>query len=282
MRVGAFVLFILGIACASGGSQKQALYSTASASTPDKNWVLTWSDEFDGPMGAAPDPAKWAVESGGSGWGNNELECYTPRRKNVRQENGKLVIEARREAFSGGDRVKCSYTSARIKSERRFAQKYGRFEARIRIPHAQGLWPAFWLLGDDFSTAGWPACGEIDIMESTGAKQSTIHATLHGPGYFSGNGLTSVYTLPAEHSGNGFHIFAAEWEPDVIRFYVDDVLYATKTPDDLPSGKRWVFDHPFFVLLNLAVGGDFPGRPDSSTVFPQKMLVDYVRVYALR
>ena len=244
------------------------------------DWVLTWSEEFNGPNGSAPDPKKWVVESGGNGWGNHELESYTPRSKNVREENGNLVIDAIKEKFVGTDGVQREYTSARLKTEGHFSQRYGRFEARIQIPSGQGAWPAFWMLGDDFSSKGWPGCGEIDIMESAGADSGKIQGSLHGPGYSGKKPLTAAYQLPRGRFSDSFHVFAVEWEPEVVRFYVDNELYARRTPNDLQPGKPWVFDHPFFVLLNLAVGGDFPGRPGESTVFPQRMQVDYVRVYA--
>ena len=255
---------------------QQAAARRSSASS----WVLTWSDEFSGPDGSAPDPTKWIVESGGNGWGNSEMQYYTPRRENVRQEKGSLVIEAVKEKFTGPDGIQRNYTSGRLQTEGRFSQRYGRFEARIQIPSGQGVWPAFWLLGDDLSTTGWPACGEIDIMENVGSQPATIHGSLHGPGYSGANPLTNAYALPRGHFTDGFHIFAIEWEPQVMRFYVDGELYATKTPNDIPSGQRWVYDHPFFIILNLAVGGNMPGNPDHSTVFPQRMLVDYVRVYS--
>jgi len=267
--------FILICACSYPAALQRAGGPSSSFS-----WVLTWSDEFNGPDGAAPDPAKWIVESGGNGWGNNELEYYTARNRNVRQENGKLVIEVFKERFTGTDGVQRDYTSARLKTQGRFSQRYGRFEARIQIPSGQGVWPAFWLLGDDFSTSGWPKCGEIDIMESIGSEADSIHGSLHGPGYSGSNPLTSAYTLPRGRFSDSFHVFAVEWEPKVVRFFVDDKLYATKTPTDIPAGKQWVYDHPFFVLLDLAVGGNFPGSPRESTVFPQRMLVDYVRVYS--
>lgn len=269
----ALVVMIAGLP----GSPRQ----TASPPSARKaGWILTWSDEFNGADGSSPDPTKWLVESGGNGWGNDELEYYTPRRQNVRQENGNLVIEAIKEPYAGPDGVRREYTSARLKTQGRFRQRYGRFEARIQIPAGQGMWPAFWLLGDDFSTASWPQCGEIDIMESIGSEPSTILGSLHGPGYSDSNPLTTAYKLPRGRFSDGFHVFAIEWEPQVVRFYVDDHLYATKTPEDLPPGKRWVYDHPFFVILNLAVGGNLPGSPDGSTVFPQRMLTDYVRVYS--
>lgn len=272
-RLSSIFLVLLVAALKSGASQ------TASSALPASGWVLTWNDEFNGPNGSAPDANKWTVESGGSGWGNNELEYYTPRSKNVRVENGNLVIEAIKEKFVGPDGVQRDYTSARLKTAGHFSQRYGRFEARIQVPSGQGAWPAFWMLGDDCPTKGWPACGEIDVMESRGSEADIIEGSLHGPGYSGMNPLTAAYQLPRGRFSDSFHVFAIEWEPHVVRFYVDDKLYATRTPADLPHGKRWVYDHAFFLLLNLAVGGDFPGRPGDSTVFPQRMLVDYVRVY---
>jgi beta-glucanase (GH16 family) len=244
------------------------------------SWVLTWSDEFDGPDGSEPDPKKWILQTGGGGWGNNELEYYTARRTNSRVEKGNLVIDALQEKFTGPDGTTREYTSARMKTEKLFTQKYGKFEARIRIPKGQGMWPAFWMLGDDISTAGWPACGEIDIMENVGLEPATVHGTIHGPGYSGKNPLGAPYALPSGNVADDFHVFAVEWEPEEIRFYVDSHLYETRTPVDLPAGTRWVFDHPFFLILNVAVGGGWPGNPDASTKFPQEMLVDYVRVYS--
>ena len=271
--------FVLVVGCLPMASEAQ---SPSKSSASKAGWVLTWSDEFDGPMGSAPDPSKWVVESGGNGWGNDELEYYTARSKNVHLEKGNLIIEAIKEKFITPSGVERSYTSARLKTEGRFAQKYGRFEARIKVPYGRGMWPAFWLLGDDFSSAGWPACGEIDIMEDSGSKSSTIHGSIHGPGYSGGSSLTSSFTFSNPRAADDFHIFAAEWEPEAVRFYVDGQLYGTKTPADLPAGKRWVFDHPFFVVVNLAVGGNLPGSPEDSTVFPQQLLVDYIRVYSRR
>lgn len=220
------------------------------------------------------------METGGGGWGNNELEYYTARTQNARQEKGNLVIEALKETYTGTDNVTREYTSARLKTQGLFNQTYGRFEARIKIPYGQGIWPAFWMLGNDIGTAGWPTCGEIDIMENVGFEPNKVHGTLHGPGYSGANPLPSVYTLSSGRFADDFHVYAVEWEANAIRFYVDDVLYETRTPADVPAGSKWVFDHPFFVLLNVAVGGNWPGSPDATTVFPQKMLVDYVRVYS--
>jgi len=273
--VAALVVFVT---CLQGRTPQRA----ASSNAAKPAWHLTWSDEFNGPDGSAPDPAKWIVESGGNGWGNGELQYYTSRRVNSRQEKGNLVIEAIKEKFTGPDGAPHDYTSARLKSEGRFSQRYGRFEARIRVPLAQGVWPAFWLLGDDFSTMGWPGCGEIDIMENVGAEPATVHGTLHGPGYSGAHALTAAFTLARGKFSERYHVFSIEWGPQVVRFFVDDELFATRTPADIPAGKRWVFDHAFFVLLDLAVGGSWPGKPDQSSVFPQRMLVDYVRVYSPR
>ncbi|HKV78118.1 MAG TPA: glycoside hydrolase family 16 protein [Candidatus Sulfotelmatobacter sp.] len=246
----------------------------------DAKWTLTWSDEFDSSNDSAIDRSKWVVEAGGTGWGNHELEYYTNRPQNAFIKDGSLLIKARRENYTGTNGVNRNYTSARLKTASKFSQVYGRFEARIKIPAGQGMWPAFWMLGDDVDKAGWPACGEIDIMENIGREPSTVHGSIHGPGFVGADGIEAPYTLPGKgRFADDFHIFAVEWEPNAIRFYVDDALYVTRTRADLRLGWKWVFDHPFFLLLNLAVGGDWPGNPDATTVFPQTMLVDYVRVY---
>jgi beta-glucanase (GH16 family) len=247
-------------------------------------WTLAWSDEFSAPDGSSPDPTKWTYDLGGKGWGNHELESYTNRPENAHIERGYLVITAKKETFTGADGIARDYTSARLKTQGHFAQTYGRFESRIKIPEGQGMWPAFWMLGEDISPAGWPKCGEIDIMENVGKEPRAIHGSLHGPGT-SGptSDLTSTFQLPAGQNFAGdFHLYAVEWEPDIVRFYVDSDLYATFHSSDWPAGGKWVFDHPFFVILNVAVGGDWPGPPDSSTRFSQSMLVDYVRVYTKR
>jgi uncharacterized protein (TIGR03437 family) len=241
-------------------------------------WTLVWSDEFEG---GALDAAKWDFDVGGHGWGNNESQYYTRRAENASVEDGKLVIRALRETYTGPDGITRPYTSARLVTRGKFSRAYGRFEALIKLPYGQGIWPAFWMLGDDIATVGWPACGEIDIMENIGREPSTVHGTIHGPGYSGTRGIGAAYSLPeGRRFADDFHLFAIEWEPEVIRWYVDDVLYQTRTPKDLPAGARWVFDHPFHLLLNVAVGGNWPGYPDQTTVFPQVMLVEYVRVYA--
>jgi len=243
-------------------------------------WILTWSDEFNAADGSPIDSQKWTAETGGKGWGNNELEYYTTSTRNARQEKGTLVIEAIRENYTGSDGLTRSYTSARLKTQAKFSQAYGRFEVRLKMPAGQGIWPAFWMLGDDIGAIGWPACGEIDIVENIGREPSMVHGTIHGPGYSGAHGIGAPFTLPNNRRfRDKFHRFAVEWEPRQIRFYVDHHLYATRRPEDLPAGTKWVYDHPFFMILNLAVGGYWPGSPDESTEFPQKMLVDYVRVY---
>jgi beta-glucanase (GH16 family) len=247
-------------------------------------WTLVWSDEFSSPDSPAPDPTKWTYDLGGKGWGNHELESYTNRPENAHVEKGNLVITAQKEIYAAADGITRDYTSARLKTQGLFTQTYGRIEARIKIPEGQGMWPAFWMLGEDIPTVGWPKCGEIDIMENIGKEPGKLHGSLHGPSTTANTSdLTSIFTLPAgQNFADDFHIFAVEWSPDVVRFYIDTNLYATFRTSDWPAGGKWVFDHPYFIILNLAVGGDWPGSPDASTKFPQSMLVDYVRVYTKR
>jgi len=242
-------------------------------------WALTWSDEFRQFDGSPPDPSKWKIETGGDGWGNKELEYYTARPQNLHVKNGNLEMIALKETYTGPDGVTRNYTSARLDTAGKFDQAYGRLEARIKIPYGQGIWPAFWMLGNDIEKVSWPTCGEIDIMENIGREPAIAHGTIHGPGYSGGKGIGTPYPLATGRFADDYHVFATEWEPNQIRFYVDDHLYATRTPADLPAGTKWVYDHPFFVILDLAVGGGWPGNPDQTTIFPQIMLVDYVRVY---
>jgi beta-glucanase (GH16 family) len=240
-------------------------------------WTLVWSDEFDAANGTGADTTKWNLVNKGDGFGNNELEFYTNRTENAYHDgNGFLVIKAIKESYMGRE-----YTSARLETSGKFERRYGRFEARMQLPRGQGIWPAFWMLGNDIGTVSWPNCGEIDIMENIGKEPTIVHGSLHGPGYSGGNPLGQSYTLPnGQKFADGFHVFAVEWEENVVRFYVDDTLYGTKTPADTPAGAHWAYDHPFYLLLNVAVGGTWPGAPDSTTVFPQTMTVDYVRVYS--
>jgi len=243
-------------------------------------WTLVWSDEFNGTDSSPVDTSKWVLETGGNGWGNDELEYYTARPENSFQQGGNLVIKAVQEKYTGQDSVTRDYTSARLKTLGKFSHKYGRFEARIKIPQGQGIWPAFWMMGDDIAKKDWPSCGEIDIMENIGKEPSLVHGTIHGPGYSGDKGIGASYGLPNDQRfADDFHVYAVEWEKKAIRFYVDDHLYTTRTPAELPKGTKWVYNHPFFLLLNVAVGGGWPGNPDSTSIFPKTMLVDYVRVY---
>ncbi len=234
--------------------------------------TLVMQDEFE--KVGAPDPNLWGFEigRGQNGWGNNELQFYTDRSKNVTVKDGMLVITAEKESFSGAE-----YTSARLITKGKFQQTYGRFEARMKLPWGQGLWPAFWMLGSDIDTNPWPGAGEIDIMEFRGQNPSTLIGTVHGPGYSGGQSIGKSYVLKNGRFDTEFHIFGVEWGPKYINFYVDSVLYNQITPADVPG--EWVFDKPFYLLLNLAVGGGFVGSPNSETVFPQTLLIDYVRVY---
>jgi beta-glucanase (GH16 family) len=282
-RYAPYVMTALAIVAPVGAlTQREGWAPTQNGSRPEQRvWKLVWHDEFDGRDGALPENAKWTLMTGGGGWGNRELEYYTAREANAHQQSGNLIITANRELYTGPDGVTRDFTSARLKTVGKFSRTYGRFEARMKLPIGQGLWPAFWMLGDAISQVGWPNCGEIDIMEQVGSAPSTILGTIHGPGYSGKAGISSKYTLPnGGLFSDGFHVFAAEWEPSVIRFYVDDTLYASRTPADLPAGTRWVFDKPFFIIMNVAVGGNLPGTPNSATIFPQTMVVDYVRVYA--
>jgi len=236
-------------------------------------WRLIWNDEFNGNAGTKPDATKWTYDLGAGGWGNQELETYTNSAENAHLDgSGNLVIHVA--ATSGG------YTSARLKTQGVFTAQYGRIETRVKIPFGQGIWPAFWMLGANIDRVGWPQCGEIDIMESIGKEPSVNHGSLHGPGYSGGNPRTATYTLPkGQKFSDAFHTFAIQWSAQAVTFYVDGTLYETVTPSAIPAGTQWVFNAPFFLLLNVAVGGTFPGNPDATSQFPQDMIVDYVRVY---
>ena len=230
-----------------------------------------WSDDFDGPANSAPDPTKWTYDLGGGGWGNQELETYTNSVDNVHLDgNGHLIIRA----VSSGT----GFTSARLKTQGLFTAQYGHLEARIKLPAGRGIWPAFWMLGSNITTAGWPQCGEIDVMENIGSEPSVNHGSVHGPGYSGGHSITARYVLAGNaRLSDDFHAFAIDWTPGTIVFSVDGTSYETVTRSSLPAGAAWVFDAPFFLLLNVAVGGTFPGSPDATTAFPQEMVVDYVR-----
>lgn len=242
--------------------------ATATYGWDSTGWKLVWSDEFDGPT---IDPKNWRYDIGGSGWGNVELQYYTDRPENARIENGMLVIEAKREDYEG-----LKYTSARLNSSGLQQFTYGRIEARLKLPYGQGIWPAFWTLGTGGS---WPYGGEMDIMEFIGKTPDTVYQTVHGPGYSGAKGVGSHYALNVDTLQKDFHVYAIEWQENEVRWFVDAQEVFKLTPDQIPAGAKWVYDHPFFLILNLAVGGGWPGFPDSTTVFPQQYFIDYVRVY---
>jgi len=273
---------------------------------------LIWQDEFAQPLGSGPDPSKWTHDLGDHGWGNKELQRYTDSRENAfvvadseATDGRALVIRALREEGDSESR----YTSARIKTQRKFAAKFGRIEARLKLPKGQGIWAAFWTLGETIDERGWPECGEIDIMESLGHEPDKVYGTIHGPGHSGGdNQTTAHYRIgkldtdgdlvgepPLDDSqppacrevaktdfSAGYHVFAVEWQPGRIEWFVDGERYHALTPADLPEGARWVFDGtPQFILLNLAVGGHWPRYPDATTEFPQDYRIDYVRVFEI-
>lgn len=271
----------------SGNSVTSSVVSIAVSNLPSlAGWQLVWNDEFSQANGSSPDSAKWGFDIGGGGWGNNQLESDTSRTNNARIEGGQLVIEARQENYTGPDNIARNYTSARMQTKGKWSWTYGRMEARIKLPKGQGIWPAFWMLGDNIGPVGWPTCGEIDIMENIGkaSEQGKVYGTIHGPqpggDYNGGAGVGGNYTLPGGAKfADDYHVFAVEWTTNQFKWYVDTNLYFTATPASLPDGGAWVFTNSQFILLNLAVGGNWPGNPDGTTVFPQQMLVDYVRVY---
>ena len=268
------IALLATIGCAS---QEFAPAAEESARAPSAvQWELTWQDEFDGPLDALPDPMKWGFDVGGGGWGNNQLEYDTDRPENASTDGeGLLRITAREESYGGRE-----YTSARMLTRGRFQQEMGRFEARIKLPTGSGIWPAFWMLGADHPGVSWPHCGEIDIMEYLGQNPTVVHGSLHGPGYSGATPISESKSLTGgERFDDDFHTFAIEWTAGRIAWLLDDVVYHVATTSSLPPGTDWVFDHPFFMILNVAVGGHWPGPPTPSTTFPQTMWVDWVRVY---
>jgi beta-glucanase (GH16 family) len=265
-----------------------AMNATPSPGSPSghsSGHTLLWSDEFDGPAGSPPDPDRWrhalgdGTADGNPGWGNSELEWYTDSTANVAHDGeGNLVITAR---HADGDRDcwygTCLYTSARLLTRGLFEFQHGRIEARIKVPAGVGLWPAFWMLGTNIANVGWPESGEIDVMEHVGRKPYQVFGTIHGPGYSGGNAFGNTLDLDAPVADD-YHVFAVDWAPGHIAWTVDGRLYHEATPADV-SPNDWPFEHPFFLLLNLAVGGEFGGPVDPETDFPAAMVVDYIRVY---
>jgi len=240
----------------------------AKQTLPQRSWQLTWSDSFNA---HALDTTRWSFDLGAGGWGNSELETYTNSSSNLWLDgNGHLVITALQPSAG-------NYTSARIKTKYLFSQAYGRFEASIKTPYGPGIWPAFWLLGSNIDSVAWPQCGEIDIMEQQGQSPNINHGSVHGPGYSGGSAITKAYQLTNGRFDTDYHIYAIEWGPDYIDFFIDNFLYEVITPGDVTG--NWVFNHPFYIILNVAVGGNYVGWPTSSTPFPQSMYIDYVNVY---
>jgi beta-glucanase (GH16 family) len=232
-------------------------------------WNLVWHDEFDGKR---IDRNNWTFDQGAGGWGNGEAEYYTSRKENARVENGMLVIEARQEKYDDS-----YYTSARLKTEGLQTFQYGRIEARLKVPEGKGLWPAFWMLGENFPVVGWPDCGEIDIMEFVGREPDLIIGTMHGPGYSGALGF-SRWNRQSYNIADDFHTYAIEWDTNQISWFYDGEKYSTYTREDV-GARQWVFDQPYFIILNLAIGGTLGGLVHPDTQFPAQYLVDHVRVY---
>ncbi|MCX5603162.1 ricin-type beta-trefoil lectin domain protein [Streptomyces phaeochromogenes] len=250
------------------------------APEPKAAAAVTFSDTFDGAAGSAVNSSKWQIETGDN-VNNHERQYYTAGANNAALDGqGHLVITARRENPNNYQcwYGRCEYTSARLNTAGKFTTTYGRVEARLKVPRGQGMWPAFWMLGNDIGQVGWPNSGEIDIMENVGFEPSTVHGTLHGPGYSGSGGIGAAYSLPGGQAfADAFHTFAIDWSPDAVTWSVDGNVYQRRTPADL-GGRQWVFNKPFFLILNLAVGGYWPGDPDGSTSFPQQLVVDEVKV----
>jgi beta-glucanase (GH16 family) len=255
---------------------------------PPPEWVQVWSDEFDGAAGERIDTTKWSYDTqdgcqdGICGWGNHEKEYYTDSTDNISLNGqGQLQIVAR-SAPSGLTCYygPCKYTSAKITTRGKMLASPGRVEARIKLSSGQGLWPAFWMLGQGSPATPWPDCGEIDIMENKGSQPATTSSALHGPGYSGETPFAQSHDLSSGKLADDFHTFAVEWDSRYVRWYVDDTAHYAVTRDAILRYGRSVLDQPFFVILNLAVGGHFDGDPQSDAIFPATMLVDYVRVYA--
>ena len=267
------------------GCSQVPVEETETFQEPSQGWVEVWRDDFDGPAQSAPDAQHWNVEVRPTGQ-NMELDYDTDDRKNSFLDgNGNLVIQALQEQYVDANGVQSAqpYTSARLNTHGKLDQTYGKFEARIKLPAGgKGVWPAFWMLGDNVNVAGWPGCGEVDILEMRGSSPASIVSSLHGPGYSGGNSFHNHYDLTSGSYGDDFHVFTFEWTADGVRWLVDgDAFYVKTLKGVQDTGRTWVYDHPFYVILNLAIGGIFDGLPSAETVFPQQMLIDYVSVSQL-
>lgn len=256
-------------------AQPAPVVATPASTTAPVVRKLVWQDEFDKP--GLPDTTKWAYDVGGNGWGNNELQYYTARRpENARVEGGNLIIEARREPWQGSQ-----YTSARLLTQGKTTWQYGRFEARAKLPAGLGTWPAVWMLGKNIVSAGWPRCGELDIMEHVGYDEGVVHGSIHSEQYNHVKNTQKTATVTLTDATTAFHVYAIDWTPDKIEFIVDDRAYFTVYKSALGSSEAaWPFDQPFFLILNLAVGGNWGGAKGvDTTIWPRRMEVDYVRIY---
>ena len=283
LRQGALAACSALLACTSASSAPRPVTTSSSASELKQ----VWADEFDGPADSRIDSTRWhydlgdGCQSGNCGWGNQEKESYTSASENVSLDGqGRLRIVARPAAagltcYYGA----CRYTSAKITTRGTLDVAPGRVEARIKLPAGQGLWPAFWLLGVNVGAVGWPQCGELDIMENHGSNMTSTSSAMHGPGYSGNTPFVHSYQLAAASFAEDFHTFAVEWNSSRVMFFVDGQQHYAIQRDDVERHGNWVFDHPFFVILNLAVGGTFDSDPRSDAILPATMLVDYVRVY---
>jgi len=274
-------------ALALSGSLRCTPLSPSTLSTSSGAWIRVWSDEFDGAAGARVDTTKWRYDTadgcaaGNCGWGNDEKEYYTDSPENsALNGQGQLMIVARRApagltCFYGP----CRYTSAKLTTRGKMYFAPGRVEARIKLPAGQGLWPAFWMLGRGFPATPWPACGELDIMENRGSAPTKASSAVHGPGYSGNTPFAHALSLQRGTFSDAFHTFTVEWDSLRVRFFVDDTVHYVVTRPEVEHFGDWVFDQPFFLIINLAVGGTFDGDPKADAIFPATMLVDYIRVY---
>lgn len=281
-----FLIFLVILAIGAGVSASALTRSSHERSDKSvapalpRNTKLVWSDEFNGPAGTPPSSRKWLHRVGAFGWTDHELETYTNSPANASLDGqGHLAIVARHQTVTGPDGLTRNYTSARLATQGLFSATHGLIEARIKIPAGAGLWPAFWMIGDDDKTVGWPASGEIDVLEALGQNPSVAHGFINGPSSRAPEYTVGHVVASATSLASGFHTYAVSWSRNSITWLLDGVPYGTTTPKDLPAGARWVFNHRFYLLLNLAVGGDWAGRLKSSSHFPATLLVDWVRVY---
>ena len=242
-----------------------------------EGWNIVWQDEFDKD---SLDLTKWSRETGGHGWGNNELQFYTDSDSNSYVENGNLILKAQVVPQGiGSSKGLRYYSSARLRTYGKGDWKYGRIEVKAKVASGQGIWPAIWMLPTDWLFGGWPSSGEIDIMEHVGYDLGVVHGSVHTEAY---NHKINTQRSSARKIANvdtEFHVYSIIWDKDKISFFIDDVQYFLFENDQKGNYKTWPFDQRFHLLINIAVGGDWPGNPDNSTNFPRKMLVDYVRVY---